>query len=485
MRLPVLLGVVTVVGAVGAQATHGTQASDKPVIPRAEYAARRAALAAQVREGAILVLGAREPNQDFLTFYQTPSFDYLTGVHEPDAALLIVKAGARSATTIFVQPNDPAREVWTGARLGPQGAGAATGLAGLDVARLRPLLDSLLEAGESLHLVADLAASELLGVVTQSPDGQLVAGLRTAHPKAIIDDISATVQRLRGRKTASELAQIRRAAEITVAAQREALTLVTPGGNEHAVQALIEYTFSRHGADRPSFATIVGSGRNATTLHYNANDRVMQAGDLVVMDIGASVHGYAADVTRTVPVSGTFTPAQRQIYTIVRAAQAAGERQAQLGARANLMEDSARVALAAGLAKLGLIDAPEAMYDCDIAATRSCPQYRLYYMHALGHGIGLEVHDPDQFYFTGTIAPGSAFTIEPGIYVRSNLLEIIPRTPRNQALIERLRGKLAPFAGIGVRIEDDYVATESGVEWVSRLPREAEEIERLMRKTRG
>ncbi|GAC1695074.1 MAG: aminopeptidase P N-terminal domain-containing protein [Gemmatimonadaceae bacterium] len=475
-----MVAVVAIASAVNAQTSSAPAA-----ITRAEYDSRRAALAAEVRDGAILALGGREPAQDYLSFYQTPSFDYLTGFHEPNAALLMVKTGERVAATLFVQAKNPAREVWTGPRLGAGGATALTGLAADDVAHLRAILDSLLAAGRPLHIIADLGTEEMLGIAAKSPDAQLISALRTAHPGAVIEDINPAVLRLRGRKSAAELAHIRRAVEITVAAQREAFKTVAPGRNEYEVQAAIDYTFRRNGAERPSFATIVGSGANATTLHYNANDRTMQARDVVVMDIGASVRGYAADVTRTVPVGGTFTPAQRQIYTIVRAAQAAGERQARVGTVAARMEDSARVTLSEGLAKLGLIDAPAATYDCDESATRSCPQYRLYYMHGLGHGIGLEVHDPDQYYFTKAIAAGSAFTIEPGIYVRSNLLEILPRTPRNDSLVNRLRAILPRYAGIGVRIEDDYIATESGVEWVSRVPREADEIEQLMRASRA
>jgi len=258
---------------------------------------------------------------------------------------------------------------------------------------------------------------------------------------------------------------------------------IEPGMYEFEIQSLIEYTFRRNGADRPSFSTIVGSGPNSTTLHYNADDRLMNAGEVVVMDIGASYRGYAADVTRTVPVNGTFTADQRAIYQIVRDAQAAAERQAKPGAKAELMSDSASAVLAAGLTRLGLIESPTATYDCGTAQQRQqCAQLDLYYMHGLGHGIGLEVHDPDQFYFKGTLGTGSAFTIEPGIYVRENVLEILPKTPRNEALAEKLRPAVTKFRNIGVRIEDDYLITDQGLEWISRAPRELNEVEALMRE---
>ena len=153
------------------------------------------------------------------------------------------------------------------------------------------------------------------------------------------------------------------------------------------------------------------------------------------------------------------------------------------GNDARLMTDSSTAVIAAGLTKLGLIESPGATYDCTAGATpRPCEQVTLFYMHGLGHGIGLEVHDPEQYYFTGKLQPGSAFTIEPGIYVREKLLEEIPDTPRNRALADKIRGALTLYRNIGVRIEDDYIVTTQGLEWVSQLPREIAEIEEMMKK---
>jgi Xaa-Pro aminopeptidase len=217
-------------------------------------------------------------------------------------------------------------------------------------------------------------------------------------------------------------------------------------------------------------------------LHYNIDNRVMRSGELVVMDVGASYHGYAGDVTRTVPVDGHYTEAQRAVYGIVRDAQAAAERQATLGAPARRMSDSATAVLAAGLARLGLIEADTATYEC--GSDRRCAQWSLYYMHLLGHGIGLEVHDPEQFYFTGRIEAGSAFTIEPGLYVRQQLGAIVPDTPRNRAMLAKIGPAIARYANIGVRIEDDYIATSAGVRRISNAPREVDEIEAMMRRFR-
>jgi Xaa-Pro aminopeptidase len=450
-----------------------------------EFAARRAELVAGLPDGALIALGAHEPPQDYLTFVQSPSFYYLTGFKEPDAALVVVKQGGHvTSTTMFVEPRLPSREVWTGARIGVDGIGRLTGMQGRNVADLAKVLDSLAGAGMRLSVVGDFAAAaaENALLASRSPDEQLVDHLKTAHAGLQVVPVNDMVEALRGKKSPTEQAYIRQAVDITVMAQREAMAAIEPGMNEFEIQALIEYTFRRNGADRPSFSTIVGSGPNSTTLHYNLDDRYIQPGDVVVMDIGASYKGYAADVTRTVPASGTFSPEQRAVYEIVRAAQAAAERQAKLGASARLMTDSSSAVLAAGLARLGLIESPTATYDCVANdPSRKCPQYRLYYMHGLGHGIGLEVHDPDQYYRTGIIAAGSAFTIEPGIYVREHVLEEMPDSPHNREIAAKLRDAVQRYRNVGVRIEDDYLATEKGVEWISRAPREIEEVEAAMR----
>jgi Xaa-Pro aminopeptidase len=448
-----------------------------------EYQQRRDALAARLSDGVVLVLGSPEPEADYLSFYQNPSFNYLTGFLEPDAALVMVKRGGQVSSTMFVQPRDPATEVWSGTRLGVEGVRQRTGMNARTADQLGPTLDSLAAAGLAFHVVGAVSerGMEREGH-TLTPDEQLVAGLQRKYANLRIDIANDELQQLRGRKSATELAMLRKAVEVTVMAHREAMQALEPGMNEFELQALIEYTFRRNGADRPSFATIVGSGPNSTTLHYNANDRFIQAGETVVMDIGASYKGYAADVTRTVPANGVFSPAQRDVYQIVRNAQAAAERAATLGAASRDMNDSAATVIAKGLAQLGLIEAPNATFDCSFGGRMSkCPQYTMFYMHGLGHGIGLEVHDPEQYYYTQKIEPGSAFTIEPGIYVRENVLDVLPDTPGNRAMAAKLRTAVQKYRNVGVRVEDDYVVTENGVEWISRAPREMPEIEALMR----
>jgi Xaa-Pro aminopeptidase len=446
-------------------------------IASSEYAARRSAVLDRLGDGIVVALGSPEPVHDYESFNQNPDFLYLTGVREPNAALILVKRGDARTSMLFVEPRDPATEVWSGARLGATAASTLTGVPARDADALEAALDSLLKLGLPIRVAGDFGGEN---EAAQTPHKLWVQALRAKYPQARVETAARALMPMRGKKSAAELDLIRKAAQVTVAAHREAARALEPGQNEFEIQALIEYTFRRNGADRPSFATIVGSGPNSTTLHYNADDRFMQAGEVVVMDIGASYKGYAADVTRTYPVSGTFTPAQREIYQIVRDAQAAAERNAKPGMSARVMSDSAATTIARGLARLGLIESPTATYDC--GDRQQCAQYELYYMHGLGHGIGLEVHDPDQFYFTGTIAEGSAFTIEPGIYVRAGLLEIIPDTPRNRQLREKIAAAVRKYANIGIRIEDDYVVTAQGLEWISKAPRELAEVEALMQQ---
>lgn len=443
-------------------------------IPASEYAARRTALAQRIQNGVVLALGSPEPEEDFISFNQNSNFRYLTAFNEPDAALLmVVKNGTIDGTPIlFVQPSDPAREVWTGHRLGVPGV-STLGMQGRDFATLKQVVDSVMSSnsGATLYSVGNF------GQGMRTRDDQIIASLTAASASK---PANAEVQAIRRVKTPAELDFIRRAVNATVVAQKDAMRLIEPGLNEFEVQAVIEYDFRRQGADRPSFSTIVGSGPNSTTLHYNADDRYIEPSDIIVMDIGASYRGYAADVTRSVPANGTFSPAQRDIYSAVRAAQAAAEAAAKVNQPGRLLTDAANASLDASLTKLGLIEAPGATYDCE--GGRQCSQRSLYYMHSLGHGIGLDVHDPGAAAGTANMVPGSAFTIEPGIYVRGNLLDIIPNTPKNQAMIAKVGPAVKKYANIGVRIEDDYIMNANGIEWISRAPREINEVEAMMKE---
>lgn len=442
-----------------------------------EYAQRRATLASRLPDGLFVIRGGISPVQDYLSFYQTNGFLYLTGYREPDAALIMHKRGSNADWTLFVQTKVPSQEVWSGRRYGPDSASKATGLATRAIDEFGTAVDSLLRSSPKLSYHADIAE----GGDTLNHDDRWLNELRQKHAGLEVVGANQIVTTMRSKKSAAEMDLIQRAAAISMEAHAEAARALEPGMNEFEIQALLEYTFRRNGGDRPAYASIVGSGPNSTVLHYNRDDRYMKAGDVLLIDAAASFGGYAADITRTFPVSGKFTPEQREVYQIVRDAQAAAERTAKVGASWRDVSRAASAVISEGLAKLGLIESPTATYACGSAQTpRQCPQASLYYMHGLGHGIGLAVHDPDQKDRDG-IGVGSAYSIEPGIYVRQELLSIIPRAG-NEAFIAKIAPAVGKYANIGIRIEDNYVVTEQGVKWVSCVAREIDEVEALMRE---
>ena len=367
---------------------------------------------------------------------------------------------------------------------------ARTGLALRPLAALSAVVDSVLGAGAAIHTLRDVRPYG--GTVDSLTRGAaFAAALRRRTPAPTLRSADAQLDALRARKSDAERALLRRAAEVTSASLRETIARMRPGMREYEIQASIEAGFRSRGADRPGFATNVSAGANATIVHHRAADDVAEAGALVLMDVGAAWQGYTADVTRTVPVSGRFTPAQRAVYQLVRDAQAAAERLARPGAS---MRDDERHGARGDRARAGEARAHRgARTRASIRrgsprarqSPAACRQSALFYSHGLGHGIGLEVHDPAHAPGPAgpTLAVGDAFTIEPGVYVSRMRLELLPDTPRNRAFVARVRDAVARYHGIGVRIEDDYLVTTRGVERISTTPREVEEIERLMRRT--
>lgn len=449
-------------------------------ISQAEYAQRRARLAAAMDDGFLVVFGSAAPVEDYLPFNQNTPFRYLTGFMEPEASLVIVKENGEVREQLFVQARDPSREVWEGNRLGAMGAERVTGIPTQPVSDFMPTVDALAARFDRFYtLLPDV--EELGDGMLMNREEQLVEAIRSHGNDIQLVSLDVDLQRIRSGKTEAEMDLIRRAVLITNLAHREAMRTVTPGMNEFEIQALIEYIFRRYGADRPAFSSIVGSGPNTTTLHYRGAERFMNEGELLVMDIGASYRGYAADVTRTIPVSGHFNADQRRVYEIVLEALLDAEREIRIGDAWTQLDQAAGDRLQEGLTELGLIDEPGATYYCENPRVNNqCPQYRLYYMHALGHGIGLDVHDPDLSYF-GTFDIGSAFTLEPGLYIRSDVLDFLPDTAENRAMIERLRPAVQRYQNIGVRIEESYLITDEGTERLSAAaPRQIDEIEALM-----
>jgi Xaa-Pro aminopeptidase len=460
------------------------------VISPAEYAARRDSLAAHMDSGVVVAFGAPDP-VGIRRWTQLAAFRYLTGFLEPNAALVLVKRGRTASGTLFTTSRDPRRALYDG--FPPDSAVVArqTGLTVRSLPALRPVVDSLVALGLPVYDLRDYATADAATQDTLTRGARFIADLVSRYPDVVIRGAHPIVDTLRRRKSPAELALLRRAIKVTDESQREAMRSVKPGMWEYQLEALIEIGFRRTGCDGPSFASIVGSGPNSTQYHYQRNDRRMAAGDVVVMDVGAACGGYAADVTRTIPVSGRFTREQRAIYQLVRDAQAASERVAGPGASWQAWRDSARAVEARGLARLGLIESADATFDPPWAERcqrdpGSCTQAFLYMAHGLGHGIGLEVHDPPHPWVgTGTFQVGDVFTIEPGIYISTRLLDMLPDTPKNRTMIARVRPAVERYHDTGVRIEDDYLITPGGVEWLSRAPREIAEIEAARRLTRA
>lgn len=456
-------------------------------IQAGEYQARRDSLAARIGNGVLLAMGGTTPTTDFGPFYQLPAFRYLTGYNYANAALVMVVRNGRPAATLFVEQSTPRRALYYGAE--PDSAALARDLR-LDSrasADLTAVADSLARTGLPFFHLRDFAAADFAAADSLTRGGQFVRTLAARHPGLVVRDAHPLVNQLRARKSDAEMALIRRAAEISAAGHRELMKQIEPGMHEYDLQAIIEYTFRRGGAERPAYGSIVGSGPLSMQLHYMQDRRRMEPGEVVVIDAGAEFDGYAADVTRTLPVSGTFSEEQRAIYRIVRDAQAAAERNAKVGQTLAAGLDSSLAVRAAGLAALGIIESATATFDppwpADCTARpAACHQVALFAIHGITHGLGLEVHDPMQAYQDGVLRVGDAFVIEPGLYISRRLLDMLPDTPRNRTFVSRVRAAVERYENTGVRIEDSYLMTDRGLERISLVPRDLEEVEALTRR---
>ena len=456
-------------------------------IATADYATRRAEAVAGVDSGVVVAFGAPEPLDYWPTFYQRPSFEYLTGFDESDAVLVMVVRKRRPTATLFVPTRTPVQERWVGARTRVADMQQQFGLEGRDVAGLPSAIDSLAATGLPFYVVQDAQTAENANRDTLTAGWQWLERLRIQHPYLVVHSLDQRVRVLRARKSPAEVALLREAARISGVAHREAMRSAAPGCGEWEIQALLEGTFRRLGGNRPGYGSIVGSGPNATILHYMEDSRAMQDGELLLVDAATAFQGYSADVTRTYPVNGRFTPAQRELYQIVRDAQEAFVRQIKPGVPYGVASDSGQTVVTRGLVRLGLVESADATFDPPegMSCTGGCSQVRLYALHGYGgHGIGLEVHDPAQYYEgEHHFQTGDVFTVEPGLYVSPELLGSLPDTPKNQTMLKRIRPAVEKYRGMGVRIEDDYALSDKGLDWLSsEAPREIGEIEKLMKE---
>lgn len=457
-------------------------------ISESEFAARREAFAKRIDSGFVIAFGGRTPITDFGPFHQTPAFHYLTNFDEADAAMVMVVRRGVGSTTLFLTPADPRAAFYYGWRPDSASVVRTHGLRARSFAAIGAVADSLASSGLPLYTLDDFEDADFSRADSLTRGRVFVRSVAARHPGLVVKDAAPMIDQLRAKKSPAEIALLRKAAEISAEGHRAAMTAPAPS-HEYELQAVLEYTFTRLGATRPAYGSIVGSGLNGTQLHYMKDRGETKPGDVIVIDAAAEYEGYAADITRTIPVSGTYTPDQRAIYQLVRDAQAAAERNAKPGKSAAAAQDSSVAVRARGLAKLGLIESEDATFDppwqanCD-RTPAMCKQGMLWMIHGISHGLGLAVHDPAQFSFGDRVyKPGDVFTIEPGIYVSGRMLDALPNTPKNKAFIAKVKSAVARYEGTGVRIEDDYLITDTGLQRLTAgAPREIAEIEALMKK---
>ncbi len=455
------------------------------------HASRRAALAAQLGAKGIAIVPTapeRQRNRDSDYLYRHDSyFHYLTGFTEPQAWLVITGDGR---STLFCQPKDMEREIWDGYRLGPADAPARLGLdAAFSVAELDAQLPRMVDGRDVVWFPFGIHP----GLETRI-DGWLSTLRARVRFGALCPDqqrdLCSLLDEMRLVKDASEQDTMRRAARISAGAHIRAMQLsarmVRAGQDvrEYHLDAELLHEFRRHGSQYPAYGSIVAAGANACVLHYRADTAPIRDGELVLIDAGCELDGYASDITRTFPANGRFTAPQRELYDLVLASQQAAVDATRAGARFTDPHEASVKVLAQGMLDLGLLDAGKVGSLQDVIEQRS---YFQFYMHRTGHWLGMDVHDCGSYLEPGEIGqtserkdalsgemivnrparilrPGMVLTIEPGIYVRPG-----PGVPER-------------FHNIGIRIEDDAIVTADGCELITReVPVDGTAIEALMR----
>jgi Xaa-Pro aminopeptidase len=431
--------------------TYRLPALDKE--PASDYHARRVALAAKLGGGVALMFGAKEPEMEYESWRQDEDFYYLTGWNEPGAVLVIEAASAPDPyrEILFLPVLNPRFEKYKGEQLDPTNpeAGRIAGFEGV-----RPVTELITELVRILtpstatstsprptHLAikpSDVNAKNTLELVGLALNAQLPP----PH------DLTAMTAEQRMTKSAGELALLKRAAEASVEAQKALFKAIEPGVSERTIEGLIDYKLKANGCERPAYPSIVGSGANSTVLHYEGGDRIMKAGDLVVIDAAGEYSMYASDITRTLPVSGHFTARQREIYDIVLGAQQAViasfvSGKSYMGDRTDRKDPNSLNKIAFDYVNTHGKD----LHNGSLGQ---------YWIHGLGHSVGIDVHDP--YDYSKPFGPGAVFTIEPGIYI--------------------------PDERIGVRIEDTFYVDSTGklISLTGALPRTADDVEAAMKR---
>lgn len=422
----------------------------------------------QMDENSIAIIpAAHEQTRSYDTefkFRQDSDFWYLTGFPEPDA-IAVIDPSAKKPFTLYVRPRDPLMETWFGRRQGVEGAVKHYKAdRAFSIEKFPADLGKLLDGHDKLYYrfaVDKDLDQQILGYFTE----QRVRRIKTAYPPHTIIDPTPIIGHMRLHKNEKEVALMQKAADIAAEAHVLAMKKVKPGMNEGQVESLMEAYMKDKGASGVAYNSIIGGGDNATILHYVENSMALKDGDLILIDAGAEVEGYASDITRTFPVNGKYSPAQREVYDVVLEVQKQCIDFTVAGNEYHKRQEFSIELLTEGMKKLGLLKGKTK----DLIKKRS---YLKYYMHGVGHYLGLDVHDAGRYYLDQTakksrpFAPGMVLTVEPGLYI----------PPDDKAAP-------AKYRGIGIRIEDDILVKKDGNHnLTSKVPKEIEEIEALMQK---
>src|SRR5689334_20921827 len=403
----------------------------------------------------------RRSNDTHYRFRQDSDFFYLTGFEEPDAVAVIKPEGDQKYT-LFVRPRDPEREIWDGRRAGVDGAKSDFGAdEAFPTAEFDSKLADFLDGAEVLYYRLGVDQN-LDSTIVQEIARMRAVNRKPIHPPQTIVDPATIVHELRVFKSADEIEIMQQAADIAAEAHCEAMKAAKAGMQEYEVEALLEQIFRRRGAAGPAYTSIVGAGANATVLHYINNAGQLRDGELLLIDAGAEYKGYASDITRTFPINGRYTQPQRDIYDLVLKAQMACVEMVRPGVTHDQLKQRSIEILTEGMVELGLLQGKTEKLIEE-------KKYEKFYMHGLGHMLGIDVHDVGRYYYgteSRALEPGVVMTVEPGIYIAPNT-EDVPEQ----------------YLGIGVRIEDDVLCTSNGPRVLThKVPKQAEEIEQLMRQ---
>jgi len=402
---------------------------------------------------------ATRSNDTHYRFRQDSDFYYVTGFEEPES-IAIVRPGQDPHYTLFVRPRDPEREIWDGRRAGVEGAKSEFGAnESFPIAEFDEKLQDILDGAEKLYYRLGVNRDLDETIINQIARMRAV-NRKPIHPPQTIVDPATIIHEMRVLKSSDEIELMQVAADIAAEAHCEAMKASRPGMQEYEVEALIEKVFRQRGAAGPAYTSIVGAGANATVLHYINNDGQLHDGDLLLVDAGAEYKGYASDITRTFPINGRFTKPQREIYDLVLKAQMACVEMVRPGTTHDQLKQHSIEVLTEGMVELGLLAGkPEELIKEK--------KYERFYMHGLGHMLGIDVHDVGRYYYgkeSRALEPGVVMTVEPGIYISPDTKDIPSQ-----------------YLGIGVRIEDDVLCTENGPRVLTnKVPKVAEEIEGLM-----